>query len=236
MGVLTLQNYLDDLGGSGSQVGALQRSNISVPLLTRWINQSMREVGYAFKFHETEGIKQWVTVSGQASYAVGPALDIALTDFWYIIELRKSAPKERLGWLLPETRSRYRRNIGDTSDTTQYTNPKYYHKFGNRIYLRPIPDATIVTVDMDYAKNLTPLVGVTDVTPFQEDWDEIVFVGALYRGLRHFGEYDRYVNVRNDFLGLVRSRKTEYELEEFPEGGISPLGPNDTEDTLTGGG
>lgn len=235
MGSLTLLDYQNDLGGTGGESGSLQRTSISAPLMTRWINQSMREVGYAFKFHESEGVKQWSTVDGQGSYTIGPAGNIILADFWYIIELRKSAPEDRLGWMLPETRSQYRRKIGNTADSTQRGNPKYYHKYGSSIYLRPIPDSTIVTVDMDYAKNLTPLAAAGDVTPFQEDWDEIVYVGAMYRGFRHFGEYDRYINVRNDFLGLVRSRKTEYELEEFPEGGISPIGPNDTEDTLTSG-
>jgi len=234
VGFLTLQNYRDDLGGSGSQVGALQRSNIPTALLDRWVNQAMKEVGYAFKFHESEGIKQWSTVDGQASYSIGPAGNIILTDFWYVIELRKSAPADRIGIILPETRSNYRRKIGNTADSTQRSNPLKYHKYGTSIYLRPIPDSTVVTVDMDYAKNLVPLTGTSDVTPFQEDWDEIVFVGALYRGFRHFGEYDRYINVRNDFLGLVRSRKTEIELEEFPEGGISAVGPTDTEESING--
>lgn len=235
MGQLTLGDYRDDLGGSGGQAGALQRSNITVTLLDRWVNQAMREVGYAFKFHESEGTAQWATVDGQASYAIGSGLDINLTDFWYVLEVVKSAPVDRIGRLLPETRSKYLLKIGDKTDSTLRDNPRYYHKYGNRIYLRPIPDATVVTVDMDYAKSLVPLVNIGDVTPFQEDWDEIVFVGALYRGFRHFGEYDRYQNVRNDFLGLVRSRKTEIELEEFPEGGISPIGPNDTEDDLISG-
>lgn len=232
MGVLTLQEYRDELGGAGGEAGALQRSGISNTLLDRWINRAMREVGYAFKFHESEATKQWVTVAGQTSYTIGNGLNINVADFWYVMELRKSLPVDRIGRVLPETRSRYLKNVGDVTDSETWGDPNRYHKYGNRIFLRPVPDTTLVTVDMDYAKNLVPLAVAGDVTPFQEDWDEIVSVGALYRGFRHFGEYDRYINVRNDFLGLVRSRKTEIELEEFPEGGISPLGPTDTEDDL----
>jgi hypothetical protein len=43
----------------------------------------------------------------------------------------------------------------------------------------------------------------------------------LYRAYRDYGEFDRYKNVRNDFIGLIRSRVAEEDLEEFPEGGIS---------------
>ena len=121
--------------------------------------------------------------------------------------------------------------VGNPDDSTQQGMPQWYHRFGDSIIIRPTPN-TVMLIAVDYAKTVTPLVAVTDVSPLLEDWDEVIFVGALYRGFRHFGEFDRYQNVRNDFLGLVRSRSTEFELEEFPEGGISPLGPNDTETSV----
>jgi hypothetical protein len=230
MGLLTLQNYRDDLEG------ALQRSGISSAFKDRWVNQSLKEFGYALKFHELEATAQFVTVDAQTDYAIGSGLSINITDFRAIDELRivsSVSGDVGQGRILPETRSRYNRMLGDAADTQSHGVPRYYHRWRNRIWLRPIPDSDLVTVDMDYFKSLTGFAADASVSPLHEDWDEIIFVGALYRGFRHFGEYDRYQNVRNDFLGLIRSRQDEFGLEEFPEGGIDPT--TDSEDELISG-
>src|SRR2546428_2326249 len=127
MGVLTLQNYLDDLDS------ALQRSGISSTLKTRWVNQALKEFGNAFRFHELEGTKTFVTVDGQNSYTIGSGLNINVTDFRFVEELRRTAPNTRLGRILPETRSQYLKKIGDTTSTTAKGNPEHYHKFGNKL-------------------------------------------------------------------------------------------------------
>jgi hypothetical protein len=225
MGVLTLQNYRDDLGAATA--GALQRSNIGNALIDRWVNQAVKEFGYALKFHELEASVDFPTILNTPAYLI---TGLGITDFRHIEEMWiTDSASGTISRVRPETRTKYRKNLGVPTDTESFALPTWYHKFGGSLYLRPTPDA-VYTVSMDYFTTLTPFVSGPDVSPFHEDWDEVIFVGALYRGFRHFGEFDRYQNVRNDFLGLVRSRQTEYELEEFPEGGISPLGPNDTQD------
>lgn len=227
MGLLTLQNYRDDLGATTP--GALQRSNVGTALIDRWVNQAVKEFGYAFRFHELEVSTSFSTAVGVQSYAIGVGLAVNVADFRYVEEVRAIDPDSGATYRIrPETRSKYLRNIGVETDVTTYGTPAWYHKYSNKLFLRPTP-AAIAVVTMDYYRTLTPFVAAGDVSPFHEDWDEVIFVGALYRGFRHFGEFDRYQNVRNDFLGLVRSRQTEYELEEFPDGGISGLGPDDTE-------
>ncbi len=86
MGVLTLQNYRDDLGGSATQIGALQRTGISTNLLDRWVNQALREVGYAFKFHELEEVFSFNTVVGVSGYA------ITVTDLRNVEEVKGEDP------------------------------------------------------------------------------------------------------------------------------------------------
>lgn len=216
MGLLTLQELRGEVN--------LQRS-VGNTLKDRWINQALKEFGYAFKFHELEASAQFQTVDAQFEYEIGSGLDVDISDFRYVEELRRvdSVSGDRsTGRILPETRSKFILHIGDTSITTSHGNPKYYHRWRNALVLRPVPDSDLVTLEMDYYKTITALGADGDKSPFHEDWDEAIITGALYRGFRHFGEFDRYQNVRNDFLGLVRSRQLEYDLEEFPEGSIDP--------------
>jgi hypothetical protein len=217
MGVLMLTDFQADL------TTALQRGNVPVANLTRWINQAMKEFAYAFRFHELEFSTNIVTAQGQYQYSISdPATR-------WIEELTKfgtaaypaDTGQGRLGRIIPETRSDWLKNIGDLTDATQQGEPLYYHRYGEEIILRPIPDSIGVYINVDYYKNVPNLVASTDTSPFKEDWDEAIFLGALYRGLRSYREPD-YISIRNDFLAFVRSRATEFEMEEFPEGGISP--------------
>lgn len=209
---------------------AMQRSVSNTALMNRWINNAIREFAYAFKFRELEKVFSWVTVANTPSYIIGVGQAINIADFRYVNGddgLRLTGPSPTganttLGSIIPESRKNYLKYIGDTSDTSTYAQPQFYHKYGNTLFLRPIPDM-VYNLDLYYWAKITPLVNANDVSQFDEDWDEAIFTGALYRGFRSFGEHDRYQNVRRDFLTYVNSRQTELDLEEFPEGGIQPV-------------
>lgn len=224
MGLLTLTDWRAELEGG------LQRAGVSSTLQDKWVNQALKEFGYAFRFHELEASAEFSTVIGIGEYAIGSGLAVDVSDFRYLEELWAIRPDSESAYKVrPETRGMYLTNIGVRLDSTTYGTPVRYHRFGNKVILRPTPDA-VMTLTMDYYKTIPRIVQPTDTSPFHEDWDEAISIGALYRGFRHFGEFDRYQNVRNDFLGLVRSRSTEFELEEFPEGGINPITADDIED------
>lgn len=213
MGVLTLADFRaqlqDDLG----------RPSLDSTRMDRWINAAYREIAYAMKFRELEAEGSFVTVDGTASYS----LVTAAPSFRMLHEegLRKTAPTEQIGKLKKETRASYFRKIGDTSDSTTRGDPRWYHRFGVEIFLRPIPDSTVVTVVFDYWKKITALSAVGHTTELSDDWDDAVYTGALYRGFRAQGERDKYLNTRADFLGAVRSRALDEDIEEFPEGGLN---------------
>jgi len=209
MGERNLGQWLTDLRK------ALQRQSLSLQEAADLVNASLREFGYAFTFAELEGTFSLETVDGTESY--DPP-----TDFRMLREsgLVKTSPSNRVGKLKKETRDQWRRRHGDASDSNNRGDPKWYHRYGKKIYLRPIPDSTVVTIEADYWKKIVPVVAEEDRSPFSDDWDDIVFTGALYRGFRNQGEHDRYINVRNDFLGLVRSRSLEDDVEEIAQGGI----------------
>jgi len=212
MGVMTLQNFRDDLKD------ALGRPNVDANRLDRWINNSLYEFGYAFKFPELQKVGTIATVAGQRSYDM-PADFRALTDDG----VRIITPQDRFGGILVnETRTNYLR-----SDRYDLSNNRgvvgAYHLFQKKLWVRPSPDGTATSIEFDYWSKLTKLTNPADVTIFDEDWDEILFRGALYRGHIAYGEHDRVQNIYNLFLGAVRSRVMAEDLQEFPEGGISAI-------------
>lgn len=209
MGTRTLQQFRDNL------LTATAR-DLGTDKLDSWIHSSMYEFGYAFKFHCLEATGQFSTVSAQYIY---PPND----DFRVMHEvgMQVVAPANCIGRLIPETRVNWR--LHRSTDTTESFEcpPQYYHVFANQFYLRPAPGSGYV-VEYDYWKKIPVMNAPEDTAPFSSDWDDIIFVGALYRAYRDYGEFDRYKNVRNDFIALIRSRVAEEDLEEFPEGGIGP--------------
>lgn len=212
MGIQKLSEYQDDLKS------ALGRQTIDAGLMNRWINNAIREFGYAFKFPELLATGSVDTVNGTDTYPVPADLRAFTDDGFYI-----GSPQDRTGGILEvETRTNYLRNYRYQS-TSNRGRPRYYHRLGNNVVFRPVPDTTVTHIQFDYWKRITPLVGANDVTQFADDWDEVAFRGALYRGHLNYGEHDRAINVFNFFLGLLRSRVMAEDLEEFPEGGISAI-------------
>ena len=206
---------------------ALSRGTIDPAKLTRWVNDALKEVSYAFKFPDLEKTGSFNTAAGQYIYPISTFA----TDYRMLHEegLWITSPSDRIGKLKKENHTRWQRNIGDTTDTTVRNKPDYYHRFGRSIYVRPVPDGTVCAVSVHYWKKLVALSAPTDITELQEEWDEIIELGALYRGYRHFREFDRYIDIRNDFLGLVRSRAMEEDVEEIQQGGLNIA---DSEDDL----
>lgn len=223
MGISTLENFRDDVAS------AMQRSvqQCTSQRIDGWVNRALQEFGYALKFRELEGIQALPTVVGTASYA--PAADWRM---WHELGIQMfNAAGDNLGKILPETREIYLQHI-DTLDVSQRTQPGWYHQYGALLFLRPIPDA-IYSLQAHYWKKLTPLAAKGDVSPFRDEWDEAVMLGALYRGFRHFGEFEKWQITRNEYLAYVRSRASEEDIEEFPVGSIDPY-PKSAEEMRTG--
>lgn len=231
MGTRTLTTFQAELQG------AVQRTITDTAQMTRWLNDSVREFAYAFKFPELESSVSFNTVDGTYEYAIGSGLAVDIANFRALHELglRKMSPLERKGRLIPETREQFLLRT-DLTESTSRGDPMYYHRFRRSIFLRPVPDSTVVAVLAHVWLSVTPMSLPASTTQFHEDWDEIVLLGAMYRAFRHYGEHNQYINIRNDFLGMIRSRVMELDLEQFPEGGINPItGPDASESDLVSG-
>lgn len=214
MGVMTLLELKNEILSS-MQLGA---GDLDDARLGRWLHQSMYEFGYAFKFRELEGLNTLITVDGTNAYTM---TNFGITEFRAMHELgiRKTDPDARIGKLIPESRNLYLLKV-DLLNSGSRGDPRYYHKYADTIYLRPVPDDTLVTIQLHYWKLITTLTD-NQKPIFTHDWDDIIMTGGLYRAYRGTGDFERYQNVRSDFLGMVRSRSLEEDLEEFPEGGLS---------------
>jgi hypothetical protein len=228
MGIMTLAEFRQDI------VEGLQRGTDpaaipgGVERLDRWIHNAMYEFAYALKFHELEGYTEQTLLAETNELTIPEDFRVMHEEGLVIIGTEGSE-----GTILKESRKEYIRKNRTVGSVTLNGRPRYYHVYGSAqtspdagpavglgILLRPKADVDY-TIGMHYWKRITRLINTDDLSPFSDDWDDVIYTGALYRGFRHFNEFDRYQNVRNDFLGLVRSRKMEEDLEEFPEGGIS---------------
>ena len=212
MGTMTLLDLRNDLKDASG------RATIDPNRLDRMINNAMFEFAYAFQFPELEAFTTINLVQATDNYAM-PA------DFRSMNEagVRITSPQERFGGILAaESRTEYLRR-GRYPITSNQNAVGAYHMYGNKIYVRPVPDGTVTVIGLDYWKRVPKLANATDITIFEDDWDDVLFRGALYRIHMVYGEHDRMINIFNMYLGLLRSRLMDSDLQEFPEGGISAI-------------
>jgi len=221
MGTMTLADFQIEIAGPLGR-SALLNGGADASLSKRWCNFAMQEFGYGLKFRQLIATDNTlVTVAGVETINLP-------TDFRFVHEdgILVTAPETRVGKLIPESRNQFllKRGFIQTSSRSQ---PRYYHIYPTAtkpdgvLVLRPVPDSTVETLLLHYWKKITLLSGSADVSPFPDEWDDVLLTGAIYRGFRYYGEFDRYQNVRNDYLAILKSRTTENQLEEFPIGGIS---------------
>jgi hypothetical protein len=212
MGTMTLLQMRTEVAASTQRSVAF----LTATRLNQWINWTLFDFGYAFKFRELEGLDPaMATVVGQTAYTMP-----ADWRMWHELGMRLYNATTNFGKLLPEAREQYLMKVNSV-DVSSRGQPLHYHQFAAQFFLRPLPDA-IYSVERHYWKKIVPLAADADLSPFKDEWDEIIVIGATARALRSLGEYDRYVDIKNDYLGQIRSRVLEEDIEQFPEGSIMP--------------
>ena len=223
MGVMTLKDFRDEA------VAAAQRGTpelVGLTLLNNMVHRASTEFGYAIKFRELEGYEEQTLLATTDTLTFPNDFRVmhhegiqVLNDQWFE------------GKVLPETRSQYIKKMR-TGLTARTGRPERYHRYGPLFKVRPVADIDYL-LGVHYWKHVDRMVEDEDVSNFSDDWDEAILLGTIYRIYRHFNEFDRYQNVRNDFIGYVRSRVLDDDLEEFPEGGISVVNWKDHPDSLS---
>ena len=221
MGTMTLADLQIEIAGPLGKT-ALLNAGADSSLSRRWCNFAMQEFGYALKFRELIG-----TDNTLVSVAGTETIDLP-TDFRYIHDdgILVTSPESRIGKLIPETRNNFLLHRGYIQASAR-GQPSHYHVYptaskpSGALFLRPVPDSTVITLLVHYWKKITAFSTSGTTSPFPDDWDDVILAGAIYRGFRYYGEFDRYQNVRNDYLALLKSRVNDSQMEEFPIGGLS---------------
>ena len=166
-----------------------------------WLNNTQIELASAFQFFELEKTVTTSMVIGQSRYALP-------SDCLAIYSLRDTTKKRKL------KRSHYRKF--DNIDLTTSADPSHYIRFGSYIELTPLPNA-INTLQLRYCKTLTSMSSDSDVPSISIPWHEAILLGAEMRGWKALGEVQRRLDTKNEYLSLIRSRKSEWEIEDSDE-------------------
>lgn len=169
-----------------------------------WINNSQKELAYAFPYFQNATKINISMVVAQSSYD----LSILAPSCIAIYSLRNSTLKRRI------SRTSFRKF--DSIDALQSGDPTHYCRFGNTIELTPVPIATNTMV-LRYGKKITDMSTPNDVPTLPDPWHEVILLGAEIRGLRALKQFDQMAIVKNEYLQLLRSREPEWEQEESDE-------------------
>ena len=100
-------------------------------------------------------------------------------------------------------------------DLTSSGDPTHWMREGSQFRAYPVPAFSSGTRTFTVRG-----VGVlTDMSASVEPtlswlWEECILLGGEYRGWKALREYDRYLAAKNEFLSLVRSRRTEDMIED----------------------
>ena len=101
----------------------------------------------------------------------------------------------------------------DSRRVTNTSRPSQYVIEGVNLVLSQAPDAGAngdVLVHR-YWQRPPLLTADGDTTVLNEDWDEVIQQGAIYRGWRRLNQHERMVEAREDYARLIR----EVQDEEF---------------------
>ena len=188
-----LGNPPEDLIGSG--------------VITGLINDSYFEIARRFRHRRMQSDATITTTSGTNEYGLE-------SDYFWMDVVRDETNNENL---LSRTLAFIQsRNDGVNSQ------PLYWATQDYNIILSPTPD-NAYTIRTWYFARPSRLVDPTDRSVFEDEWDEIVKLGAESRGFYVMGEYDRQIHAKNLQRSLINTIVETQTLERAT--GVDVAGP-----------
>ena len=99
------------------------------------------------------------------------------------------------------------------ADTAQEGQPKFWSRYGAYIYLRPTPDDAY-DMAVWYRKRASELTDDDDTIDLGEEWDDIVFEMAAYKGYRWLGQWDDAKNCKDAATEMIKGLVGIYDKEK----------------------
>jgi hypothetical protein len=196
MGLLTLQNFRDDLQGA---LGNLQYGDSE---LDRWINMAYLDLASSVDFEVFDGDTPRATVDGQ-NYVLCPA------NVLIVRLVRDETTDYLLGWV---RKAEYYRK----SQSAQGP-PRKWTRHGNKVMLHPVPDA-VYNILLVTKLSPTPLTLPAHITEIPPVWDSAVQTLSMYYALGARGQEARAESWLRRTVVYVQSRITEEGLEANLDG------------------
>lgn len=107
--------------------------------------------------------------------------------------------------------------------------PEYYYLEGTDIFLHPVPDAvyTLTVISEQTVADLNDTTELTSTLP--KEVDEIITLGAIWRGFLKFGDIQRMAMVKSGYNDMIRALKLRIDKDNFANNelvGLEVILPN----------
>ena len=200
MGTLTLAGFRAEV-----QFALDQRQDLTNPLMDQWINWAYLHVSMptVFRHRELQNTQNITLVDGTQAYALN-------TNITAVYGVHNSTDGYKL-----------RPNDIREFDLSPAASgqPREFAIWGNQIFFRATPGATDAgdIVVVRYWEEPTDLEADTDATVLRQMWDEVITLGAIWRGWRSLNRPDREEIFREIFASMINevTEAMQVEGEDF---------------------
>lgn len=186
------------------------------------LNRSWWKIADEFKFKEKETSKTFSLTPGTRSYSIATLISPVLFDALQLVAIEDltSFAHTTLDDITPQEYE----NLYINQTNFQDKPTKYIRDLQNgNILFWATPDQAY-NITLYYWQILGDLT--SGGPPIPQAWHEIILFGAIYRGFRRFGDYnraDKAEKAYNNMIGTTSPVETK-ELSNLPNAGLTVLG------------
>lgn len=216
MGTMTRETMRDAVREG---LGHRKSDEVSSTRVDRWIDWAYRHVTRPTVHPHREMKTRATTALVQGDADLGMNSDFGITDFLAVIDVADTTDGIRYRPMTVRER--------DDTDTSIEGRARFYTLFYDAaasetvLLLDRPPNSQDAgnTLQLRYWREPPDFAGDSDTTVLLPDWDEVIVVGALWRGWRAMGSVERAEVMKAEFGQLVNEVSERLRLDAEDEGG-----------------